>query len=172
MRIYFIRHAIAEDRESFLEEDHLRPLSEAGRAKARKVFGIYNRLFKAPERIYTSEATRAEQTAQLLSKHFGGGAIETTPHLNPGAAYEDFKALLSTIGYPDQPIAIVGHEPDFSLILGEVIASGMLYMDIKKASLIEVEMGLDGRGALKNYLTPQNRPKGAKGSPCLMTKPC
>ncbi len=156
MRIYFIRHAIAEDREQFALEDHLRPLSEAGRAKAKKLFRIYRQLLPDLSRIYTSEATRAKQTAQLLSEAFKGAAITTAKELNPGADYDDFKRLLKQMDFTEgRSVAVVGHEPDFSTILGEVLCSGVLYLEVKKASLIEVEIGLDGRGILKNLLSPK-----------------
>ena len=155
MRVYFVRHAIAEDRESFEGDDLLRPLSAAGSQKAKKVFGLYAGLYPGLQKIYTSEATRAIQSAELLAKAFGGAPIEKTALLNPGCDYEQFKILLGQIGHRHEAIAIVGHEPDFSLIIGGIVAGGLLYMEIKKASLIEVEMGPEGRGELKCILTPK-----------------
>lgn len=156
MRVLFIRHAVALDREAFFEDDLLRPLSEEGSAKAAKVFAVYKNLFSPPELIVTSEAVRAKQTAELLSRAFDNTKQLITPLLNPGTDYNNFKKLIASLDHKCESIAVVGHEPDFSLILGSVLTGGgILYLNVKKASCIEVELGRDGRGELKSMITPK-----------------
>ena len=79
MRVLFIRHAIALEREEFLEDDMLRPLSEEGKTKAAKAFGVYKSLFDKPDLILSSEAVRAKETAELLSHAFDHAKITITP---------------------------------------------------------------------------------------------
>ena len=51
---------------------------------------------------------------------------------------------------------MVGHEPDFSLIIGTALTGGgILYLNVKKASCIEVELGREGRGELRSMITPK-----------------
>lgn len=156
MRVLFVRHAVALEREEFLEDDMLRPLSAEGKTKAAKVFGVYKQLFPKPDLIVSSEAVRAKETAELLSAAFEHTKTLITPLLNPGADFNAFKKLISSLDHKHECIAVVGHEPDFSLIIGTALTGGgILYLNVKKASCIEVELGREGRGELKSMMTPK-----------------
>lgn len=160
MRVLFIRHAIALEREAFTGDDLLRPLSDEGKTKAAKTFAGYAAFFDKPELIITSEAIRAKETAELLSVAFGGVKTQVSALLNPGAGYAELKKLLTTLDNKLESVAFVGHEPDFSTMIGHAVTGGgLLYMGMKKAGCAEVELGREGRGELKCLLTPR---QGAK----------
>lgn len=154
MRVLFVRHALALSRTSWLRDDLQRPLSDKGIISAKKVFKEFAKIYDAPDIIFCSEALRAKETAQILSKSFRGAKISQTPLLNPGASFEDFKTLLANESH--ECIAVVGHEPDFSHIVSMLVASGSnLAIDIKKASLIEIDVDKGFRGVLKAFIPPK-----------------
>jgi len=62
--------------------------------------------------------------------------------------------LSSLPGHPEV-VVVVGHEPDFSKILAEVVAGGTLRVEVKKASCIEVDMNTLGKGQLQALLPPR-----------------
>jgi phosphohistidine phosphatase len=154
MKVLFVRHALALSRISWLRDDMERPLSDKGVIGAKKVFKELAKIYDAPEMIFSSEALRAKETAQLFSKSFKGARLVQTGLLNPGSSFEDFKNLLKEQTY--ESIAIVGHEPDLSGIISAMVTDGAsLSIDVKKASLIEVEMNEEFKGVLKAIIPPK-----------------
>ncbi len=154
MRVLFVRHALALSRASWLRDDLERPLSDKGIMTAKKVFKEFAKIYDAPSVIFCSEALRAKETAQLLSKSFKGAKILQTPILNPGASFGDLKMLLESEN--SEYVAVVGHEPDFSSMVSELVSHGSnLAIDIKKASLIEVDIDEEFRGILKAVIPPK-----------------
>lgn len=154
MRVLFVRHAPALSRVSWLRDDMERPLSDKGIIGAKKLFKEFSKIYDAPSVIYSSEAVRAKETAQLLSRSFKGAKIVETSLLNPGASSESLKELLAN--ETSECVAVVGHEPDFSAILADVLAMGAtVSIDVKKSSLIEVELNEEFRGTLKAMLPPK-----------------
>ncbi len=154
MRVFFIRHAPALSRVSWLRDDMERPLSDKGIIGAKKLFKEFSKIYDAPSVIYSSQALRAKETAQLLSKSFKGARLIESPFLNPGATFDSFKNLLAD--EKSECVAVVGHEPDFSIILSHILASGAtVSIDIKKSSLIEIELNEDFKGTLKAVIPPK-----------------
>jgi len=154
MRVLFVRHALALSRVSWLRDDMERPLSDKGIITAKKLFKEFGKIYDAPSIIFCSEALRAKETAQILSKSFRGARIVQTKLLNPGASFDDFKTIVADES--SECIAVVGHEPDFSNIISELVASGTnLAIDIKKASLIEVDINEEFKGVLKAIIPPK-----------------
>lgn len=154
MRVLFVRHALALSRVSWLRDDMERPLSDKGIITAKKLFKEFGKIYDAPSVIFCSEALRAKETAQILSKSFRGAKISQTSLLNPGASFVDFKTLLADEN--GECIAVVGHEPDFSHIISALVASGAnLAIDIKKASLVEIDINEEFRGVLKAVIPPK-----------------
>lgn len=157
MKLLFVRHAIALEREEFLKSNDLkRPLSDEGRRKAHGVFSILARFYQKPLCIVTSEAARAIETAEILNDAYGGD-IETfkTALLNPGAGIEEFKEALIPLYDEDGCVAVVGHEPDFSFIISQLISGDEVALSIKKASVIEVEIDRYFNGELKFMIPPK-----------------
>ncbi len=154
MRVLFIRHAAAEDKGSFGGNDMLRPLTEEGRAKAQAAFKTLARIYPAIDMIVSSEAVRARETAKILSQCFNDAKIEENLLFNPGSDFAGFRKLIGTLWGKYETVALVGHEPDFSTILASVVSEGILRIDVKKASCIEVDVNRIGKGEIKALLPP------------------
>lgn len=107
MEFFLVRHAIAVERTSTME-DAARPLTERGaRRFARAVRGL-ERLELRLDHVFHSPWLRARQTAELLAPITAGG-VEVTELLadDPG---EELLALAGRFSDSSR-IAFVGHEP-------------------------------------------------------------
>lgn len=119
MQLLVVRHAIAEDREDFVQTgkpDDLRPLTAKGKDKMRKNVRGLVKLVPEVTLLATSPLVRAKQTSELLLKGYRNTPEETLAALSPRGAKQDILAWLQ--GQPTHDvIALVGHEPD----LGELV---------------------------------------------------
>jgi phosphohistidine phosphatase len=148
MRILLIRHAPALSRVNWLRDDMERPLSDKGITAAKKVFKELAKIYDTPEMIFCSEALRARETAQLFAKNFRGARVSQSEFLNPGAGFEGFKAMLEGKNY--ESAAFIGHEPDLSNILRQLIsADENVSIEFKKTAVAEIEVDEDFKGMLK-----------------------
>lgn len=157
MKLLFVRHAKAMERDMFLgADDLLRPLTEEGRKKARNGFGALARFYQKPMAILTSKAVRAIETAEILNDAFGGDVeIIQTPLLNPGASIEELKEIVIPKFDEERCLAIVGHEPDFSFIISQLISKDDVAIEVKKASVIEIEIDRYFHGELRFMIPPK-----------------
>jgi phosphohistidine phosphatase len=131
MELLIIRHAIAfaRDRRRWAD-DASRPLSPSGIRRSRKAASGLKELCKAPDRLLTSPLVRARQTAKILAEIAGWPRAEVAPELKPG---EGAIAVLTLLGKDrSKRIAIVGHEPDLSLLLAACL--------LKDNSALPIEM--------------------------------
>src|ERR1700690_382463 len=155
MRILFVRHAEAVDTEKFSGPDLDRPLTRAGVRSARAAFNALVGYISKPELVITSEAVRAKQTGDILAKAFGIRRKRASAMLNPGCRIGAFRSLLSGLPGGLQAVAVVGHEPDLSGLISNIVANGRLRMKIKNGACIEVEMDEQCRGSLKFSVSPE-----------------
>ena len=155
MRILFIRHAAAADKAVFDGSDLDRPLTDEGRKEARKMFKALADLYPRPNLIISSEAMRARETADIFCSCFGKTKRTESELLNPASTFKDFWKLIAGLSGRPELVVVIGHEPDFSHILGQIIADGELRIDIKKASCIEVDINSVCKGELKLALSPK-----------------
>jgi phosphohistidine phosphatase len=112
MRVFLVRHAHAEKG----EPDELRPLSERGRDEARAVATQLAGHDAPPAVVLTSPLLRARQTAEQIVQETGA-AVRIDERLAPGATAE---LLRQSVDGEDGPVAVVGHQPDFSEITFEL----------------------------------------------------
>jgi phosphohistidine phosphatase len=136
MELYFVRHGRAEDREVWApRDDDLRPLTEDGIARMKQTARTIKALKVRPDAILTSPLTRARQTADILSEvlgvaveeeaalaEFGVGALATMIEHHAGA----------------RSLMLVGHEPDFSIVVGMLTGGG--HVEVKKGSLLRIDL--------------------------------
>jgi phosphohistidine phosphatase len=160
MQLLVIRHAIAEDRETFASsgrDDSERPLTDAGREKMRRVAAGLRRAVPKIDLVAASPYTRAMQTAELVAEAYGIGDVKTVGALVPDAPLQRFLLWLERRSSA-KVVAIVGHEPH----LGELVTwlmSGLpeSRVEMKKggAAMLEFE-GQPGAGVgvLKWLMTP------------------
>lgn len=142
MILYIIRHAIAAPAGE-QGEDSLRPLTDKGRKKMRKIARGLMELEAQIDLILTSPYLRATQTARILAKTFDlkKSKVVITENLTP---IGDLDQLINEIGekYADiQNIALVGHEPSLSS-LAAVLISGepSLSLTLKKGGVCRLTL--------------------------------
>lgn len=156
MRILFIRHALAVDRENWNENDLYRPLSSDGEKEADDFFEAVAKIYKNIDKIYCSKATRAIETSSILNRYFKKEVLQKE-ELNPDATFSDFKKFFSKIDKRDKIVAIIGHEPNLSQTISPIISNTPISIKIKKSSLVEIELyeSKNLKGELRAYITPK-----------------
>jgi len=113
MLVFLVRHAHAEQG----DPDELRALSDRGRGEARAVAIQLAGHDAPPTVVVTSPLLRARQTAEQIGQETGA-AVRIEERLAPGATVE---LLRQSLDGEDGPVAVVGHQPDFSEIAFELI---------------------------------------------------
>jgi len=136
MVIYFLRHADAEVDQG---SDFNRKLTFKGLAQAEKVAKFCVRNGLLPDVILTSPVLRARQTAEILGQ--STGVPPTLVNwlacgMKPITLLQEIKTIQDK-----NNIFLVGHEPDFSSSIADLIGhpdpSAII---VKKASLTAVDM--------------------------------
>jgi phosphohistidine phosphatase len=153
MRILFIRHAEAVDVAEFDGADLERPLTSSGRKRFAKVAARLAQVYPAPDRLISSKAVRAWETAEEVRRAFGEGKLELREELNPGATPDDIRAVLRE-KCDAEWVAVVGHEPDFSRAIAAIVSQGKLRVKFKKGAVAEVEWSGRGPGTLRALWDP------------------
>ena len=138
MILYFLRHGQAEDRLVWSGDDGLRPLTQPGMKLMEREADILMPLLGDLRLILTSPLTRAFQTGEIVAQKYKiTKGFKIDPRLSPGFDQAQLEAILSD--YPDEdPIMLVGHEPDFSLTISSIIGGGNLVC--KKGGLARVDI--------------------------------
>ncbi len=155
MKLFFLRHGIAS-REHWNGLDSERPLTEEGVEQMQRLAGLFAKLETGVCKILTSPYTRARQTAEIAAPALDILAQEviSDERLCPGFGTGELRAILAEYSNC-KALMLVGHEPDFSHVIGHVIGGGRI--TVKKASLIRVDLIDDDvlAGELVWLLTPK-----------------
>jgi phosphohistidine phosphatase len=128
MNLYIIRHAIAVE-EDPSGDDSQRALTEKGAKKMRQIAKGLRMLGTEFDLILSSPYVRAKETAEILADVFKmKKKLEFSDHLVPMA---NPNLLISEINekYTVDSLALVGHEPYLSTLVGLLVADGAA-MDI------------------------------------------
>lgn len=91
MTVYLVRHAKAGDRDTWLEDDRLRPLSSRGHLQARLLIELLHDA--SFDRILSSPYVRCMETVVPIAGG-RGMAVEPVGELTEGVALEDAVALV------------------------------------------------------------------------------
>jgi len=158
MKLYLVRHAIAEDIGDH-EDDSLRPLTEKGREKMRRIALALEELGVQPDLIVSSPYVRASQTAVILAKEL---------KYKEELLYSDF---LVPMGEPNDMIGeinekfsvdelmLVGHEPNLSSLASVLLAgSPDLSINLKKGGVCCLsvdDLHYDRKATLEWLVTPK-----------------
>jgi phosphohistidine phosphatase len=153
MKLYFLRHGIADWPDWDPARDSERPLTDEGLRKMKAEAEAIDRLNLKLSAVLSSPYTRAQQTAESVAQRLGLNVIEE-PALAAGFNIGDLPDLLQRYAQA-QSLMLVGHEPDFSLIIGQLIGGGRVVM--KKGSLARVDLQaiMPPRGELVWLLAPK-----------------
>ena len=153
LQLHFLRHADAGDPEAWTGPDAARPLSPKGERQAERLGAFLAEVGFRPDAVITSPKVRARQTADLVAGAIGA-AVREDPRLAEGFDPETVDAILADAGNPQRPV-LVGHDPDFSQMLGWLAGADGLAM--KKGAFARVDVRgavADGRGTLRWLVPP------------------
>jgi phosphohistidine phosphatase len=168
VELYFLRHGQAGQRSAWVGDDALRPLTEAGRERMVQEATTMRKLGVAPEVIVTSPLARSRQTAEVVAEILGlGTLVVEDDRLASGFSLDELGGVLASHlkeGSSGASVMLVGHEPDFSEIVGRLVGGADVLL--KKGGLARVDLparasfsggssrGLEGRGQLVWLLQP------------------
>jgi phosphohistidine phosphatase len=136
MRLYFLRHGLADWPEWDVARDHERPLTKEGVKKMKAEAKTIAALDLQLDAILSSPYTRAYQTADIVARELGL-EVQIEPLLAPGFDLERLIDLLRTHATA-QALLLTGHEPSFSAVISQLIGNGRLL--IKKGALARVDL--------------------------------
>ena len=124
MRIVVVRHAIAVAPEEFVRDDRpdeARPLTAKGRRRMRRAARGLHRLVPTLDVLAASPYRRAQETAEIVAAAYGRHGKREAPTtlaaLVPDAQLDDTRDWLDAQP-PAATVALVGHEPHLSRLIG------------------------------------------------------
>jgi phosphohistidine phosphatase len=136
--LYVLRHAIAVERGTADHaDDSLRPLSEDGRAKMRRMAAGMEAMKLSFDLVFSSPYLRARQTAEIVTRQFGiEHLLRMTGHLEPAGNPERLMHEIADAGSSSQNLLIVGHEPYLSDLISVLLTGdARLQLALKKGGL-------------------------------------
>ena len=138
MKLYLLRHGLAADREEWSGDDVDRPLTGEGQARMAREAVTLARLGLSLDLILTSPLVRAYQTAESVAQRLGMmDKLITDERLAPGFGADQLAPLVREHANA-AALLLVGHEPDFSELIGALIGGGRV--ECKKGSLACVNL--------------------------------
>ena len=151
MRLYFLRHGIADWPDWDPVRDHERPLTKDGLKKMKEQARTLAGLGVKVDAILSSPYTRAYQTADIVAGKLGM-EVKTEPLLAPGFNVDKLMEIVESFA-DDQALLLIGHEPNFSMVIAELIGGGRV--QLKKGALARVDVSRELQGELVWLLQPK-----------------
>ena len=157
MRIYILRHGIAEEG-SARTPDFKRELTGEGRKKLSGVLRLARRAGVQPELVISSPLVRAVQTAEMAREVLQvEAAVNETRALVPGGSprnvWEELRGLRNL-----EAVLLAGHEPLLSALTAWLLGAPELHVHMVKAAMVSIEMdqfGGEPHGILRWMVTPK-----------------
>ena len=155
--LHLLRHAHAGDPAKYRGDDAERPLSDKGRRQASALAKLLVALPRgeAPDLFITSPRLRSVQTAEIVAKALGV-PVATDERLAEPLDLDAVADILLAAGPAERP-CIVGHDPDFSELLGALLGTRAIPM--RKGAIARVDIAGPrlalGRGTLRFLLPPE-----------------
>ena len=159
MELYFLRHGKASEPGSSVSgDDFSRQLTERGVDEMEAEAEALERLGLKPDVILTSPLVRAKQTAEIVARRLGlKKRLIVAEPLSSGCDLDRLRHLLAQHSAAEK-VLLVGHEPDFSSLVGELIGGGAASVEIKKAGLAALKVNRSlrpGSGTLRWLFPPR-----------------
>jgi len=156
LRIYILRHGIAEDVRPG-GSDGERALTREGEQKVRRVIERARHGKMAPSVIFTSPLRRAVETAAVASAILGDHAktVTTDVLLPSGSPQRVWKEIR---GVRTAELMLVGHEPLLSSLAAFLLNCPDLVVEMKKGALLSIDVeepSHEPHGVLQWMLTPK-----------------
>lgn len=160
MKMYLIRHsdAVEQDTPGY-EDDRLRPLTEKGCDKTKRIASALKGLGVKPDLIVSSPYVRAKQTAEILAKKLKyKQELAFNDLLVPMGNVENIIGEINE-KYSVDELVIVGHEPCYSMLIGTLIAGNPdLAINIKNGGvccLSANDLRTERKAVLEWLITPK-----------------
>jgi len=157
MKLYIVRHAIAEERGKKIYPNDDRPLTKPGIRKMQKNAEAIAKFVDSPVSIISSPLKRAYHTSEiLLSKLNKSSTITRSDSLLPETTVENIKQLCtnhSTTGIT----MIVGHEPALGKFISAILRHKGELFSLKKGSICLIEFNIQqpNNSELLLYIPPK-----------------
>lgn len=164
MRLYFLRHGVAEDRAPGVP-DAGRKLTPEGIVEMKQVALGMKALDLRIGAVITSPLVRARETAVIAARALElEDRLKEDDRLACGCGLRDLGEALAGQDR-NARVLLVGHEPDMSEMVGELIGGGVVRM--KKAALacVETQALSRGSGELRWLLEPDHAARLGIGLP-------
>ena len=154
VELCLLRHAHAGDSTTWEQADELRPLTEKGRRQAERMGRLLAASGFVPDAVLTSPLARARETAEIVADLLGVRAQEE-PRLGGPLDLTTVDAILDDAGSPRRPL-LVGHDPDFSELVSELVGGSPVFMRKGALARIDVKRPLEpGSGDLRWLVPPE-----------------
>jgi phosphohistidine phosphatase len=138
VKLYFLRHGLADRGAWRGRDDSLRPLTEEGKARMAREAAVLSKIGLKLDLILSSPLTRARQTAEIVGRRLGlAERVKVDERLGPGFGVGALSEILKSHA-EIQALMLVGHEPDFSETIGSLIGGGQVVC--KKGALARVDL--------------------------------
>jgi phosphohistidine phosphatase len=147
MNLFLLRHGKA-DWPDWTGPDDERPLTEEGVQEVGLVAAALKRLKVEPDFILTSPLPRALRTAEIVAETLGL-PVEQRVELEPGFEPGKCNAILASRDGAD--VMMVGHEPDFSIII-RALTGGRV--KLSKAAIAAIEVSEEMQTGRLRWLFP------------------
>jgi phosphohistidine phosphatase len=155
--LHLLRHAHAGDPAKWDGDDASRPLSEKGRRQSKDLGGLLAVIDEPPDLFITSPKVRAVQTAEIVAKALRNRVKVVQDERLAGALDPALLNEILLAAGPAYRPCVVGHDPDFSGLLGELI--GTYSIPMRKGALARIDFAggeiAPGRGTLRFLLPPE-----------------
>jgi phosphohistidine phosphatase len=146
MHVYILRHGNAGDPANWAGDDSQRPLTEEGRKEMRAVAKGIDWLDLKLDTLITSPLVRARETADFVRQAVHPPHFITSDLLAPGCDLEALSKLMATHAEARE-LMIVGHEPDMSGLICELIGASATGVQMKKAACCCIRLDTSGGSA-------------------------
>lgn len=160
MQLLLIRHADAGEHDpSLWPDDTLRPLTDKGRKRHRRVAKQLRKRGLVPTLLLASPWLRAWQTAVITTEFARGPAPLASPALAEAPHLGRLASAIGTAG-DDAVVALVGHEPWLGHLASLLLAGDPtgLAIDFPKSGVLGLDLAELKAGA--SHLRFFWRPKG------------
>jgi phosphohistidine phosphatase len=151
MEFHFVRHGDADPPEGG-RSDEERHLTQRGKSETLSLARALYRAGARPEAILTSPLVRARETGQILEGVFGC-QTQVAPGLGPGCTLGHLQSAVPP-GVSGS-LLLVGHEPDFSRIIGQLVGGARVELKKSGAARVDAERLEPGAGVLVWLLSPR-----------------
>jgi len=144
VKIYLLRHAIAEARDpKRYPDDGERPLTRDGRLRMRVAARGMKALGIELDYLLTSPLTRARQTAAIVAREMRPGPRpKVLGALTHGGRTQEILAGIPKVA-DSGAVMLVGHEPDLSRLAGDLLLPPLqksgLHLVLRKGGLIRID---------------------------------